>query len=122
MHHGVDLRTTDPQSLEKEPIDALMTVEQLQRAGRSWAGVRELTDPIVSPVFANLRGLPPITVLQGTHDLLLPDVLTFVDRAREQGVNLELELVDGAFHLYLAVNAPESRKSLDLAAGRIRAA
>lgn len=115
-----DLRTSDPESLVMEPIDALMIVDQLQRAGRNWAGTREITDPMVSPLFADLRGLPPITVLQGTNDLLLPDVLAFVKRAREQDVDVELELVEGAFHVYIGVDTPESHSSLDLAAERFR--
>lgn len=116
----VDLRTQHPTSVELEPIDALMVVDQLQRAGRNWAGARETTDPMVSPLFADLSRLPPITVLQGTNDLLLPDVLTFVDTARDQGADVELELVEGAFHVYIGVDAPESRRSLDLAAERFR--
>lgn len=117
----VDLRNVHPRSLELEPIDALMVVEQLQRAALAWAGPRDITDPLVSPVFADLHGLPPITVLQGTSDLLLPDVLTFVETARDQGVQVELELVEGAFHVYIAFDTPESNRSLDLAAERIRA-
>lgn len=116
----VDLRTAHPQSLELEPIDALMVVDQLQRAARGWAGRREVSDPMVSPTFADLTGLPPITVLQGTSDLLLPDVLAFVDTAREQGVDVDLELVEGAFHVYIGHDTPESHRSLDLAAERIR--
>ncbi|PRZ41710.1 acetyl esterase/lipase [Antricoccus suffuscus] len=116
----VDLRTCDPKSLEMEDIDALMIVDQLHRAARNWSGAREITDPMVSPLFADLSGLPPITVLQGTNDLLLPDVLTFVDRAREQGAEVELELVEGAFHVYIGVDTPESQRSLDLAAERFR--
>lgn len=115
----VDLRTSNPRSLELEPADVLMIVDQLQRAARNWAGTRDLTDPMVSPLFGDLGALPPITVLQGTNDLLLPDVLTFVDRAREQGTDVELELVEGAFHVYIGVDTPESQRSLDLAAQRI---
>ena len=115
-----DLRNVHPESLEMEPIDALMVVEQLQRAGRNWAGTREVTDPMVSPMFADLSGLPPMTVLQGTKDLLLPDVLLFVDKAREQGADVELELVEDAFHVYIGFDAPEAHASLDLAAARIR--
>lgn len=116
----VDLRIAHPQSLELEPIDALMTVDQLQRAARSWAGDREVIDPMISPAFADLSTLPPMTVLQGTADLLLPDVLGFVESAREQGAEVELELVEGAFHVYIGHDTPESQRSLDLAAERIR--
>jgi acetyl esterase/lipase len=116
----VDLRTCNPKSREMEAIDALQVIDQLQRAGRNWAGTRETTDPMVSPLFGDLSGLPPITVLQGTNDLLLPDVLVFVDRARQQGANVELELVEGAFHVYIGVETPESHRSLDLAAERFR--
>lgn len=116
----VDLGTRDPKSREMEAIDALMVVDQLQRAGRNWAGSRGVNDPMVSPLFGDLSGLPPVTVLQGTNDLLLPDVLAFVDRARKQGADVELELVEGAFHVYIGVDTPESHRSLDLAAERFR--
>jgi epsilon-lactone hydrolase len=105
--HSPDATVDDaPPFIDAEAMDALMVVDQVQRAGRNWAGTRETTDPMVSPLFGDLSGLPPITVLQGTNDLLLPDVLVFVDGAREQGAGVELELVEGAFHAYIGVETP----------------
>ncbi|MFE5774506.1 MULTISPECIES: alpha/beta hydrolase fold domain-containing protein [Brachybacterium] len=115
----VDLRTADPESVRMEPTDVLMTVDNLHLSARNWAGGRDLTDPMVSPIFGHIGSLPPVTVLQGTRDLLLPDVLRFVQEARAQGVEVELDLVEGAFHVYPAADAPEAHAALDLAARRI---
>lgn len=115
----VDLRTADPESVRMEPIEALMTVENLHVSARSWAGGRDLADPMVSPIFGDLGTLPPVTVIQGTKDLLLPDVLRFVDAMREQGGDVELDLVEGGFHVFPSADAPEAREALDLAAQRI---
>lgn len=115
----VDLRTADPESVRMEPADVLMNVDNLHLSARDWAGGLDLTDPMVSPIFGDLSSLPPLTVLQGTHDLLLPDVLRFVEGVRAQGGEVELDLVEGAFHVYPGADVPEAHAALDLAAQRI---
>ncbi|ARU88146.1 alpha/beta hydrolase fold domain-containing protein [Pseudomonas sp. M30-35] len=59
-------------------------------------------DPAVSPVFADLSGLPPILIQVAEQELLLNDSLRFEQRAKEAGVDVRLELYPGVWHVFQA--------------------
>jgi acetyl esterase/lipase len=69
-------------------------------------------DPQVSPLFAELRGLPPLLVHVGTHELLLDDSLRLAERARAAGVDVTLKVWDAMFHVFHGVTfLPEARRA-----------
>ena len=49
-------------------------------------------DPLVAPLRADLTGLPPLLIQAGTGDVLVDDARNLADRARDHGVDVELEL------------------------------
>src|SRR4029077_2063295 len=53
----------------------------LHKNAQLWAGDLDLTDPLVSPLFGSLAGLPPTAVYFGNLDVLSPDVLVLQDNA-----------------------------------------
>lgn len=57
-------------------------------------------DPRVSPVLADLGGLPPLLVLVGTEEVLLDDATRLVDRACAHGVDATLHLGHGQAHIW----------------------
>jgi acetyl esterase/lipase len=61
--------------------DPVLRIASLRRAGQLWAGDLALTDPMVSPVYGSLTGLPPTAVYCGNLELLAADVLRLEERA-----------------------------------------
>lgn len=61
--------------------DPVLRAESLRSAGRQWAGELSLTDPLVSPIYGSLEGLPPTAVYCGNRDLLAADALRLQERA-----------------------------------------
>lgn len=57
-------------------------------------------DPYVSPVYAEYKGFPPTLVFVGTHEILLSDSLTIVDKLKKEGVDVELFMGDEMFHVW----------------------
>jgi triacylglycerol lipase len=53
----------------------------LHNIGQQWAGDLDLTDPLVSPLYGSLAGLPPTAVYAGNLEILAPDVLVLQDKA-----------------------------------------
>ena len=51
------------------------------KSGALWADGLDLTDPLVSPLFGSLAGLPPTAVYAGSNDVVAPDVLLLQDKA-----------------------------------------
>jgi len=71
--------------------------------------------PYVSPVFADLSGLPPLLIQVGTHEILLDDSRELAARARKAGVDVTLEIWDEMIHVwqYYAEWIPEAQRALE---------
>lgn len=78
--------------------------------------------PLASPLFADLRGLPPMLIHVGTNEVLLDDSTLLAERAREAGVEVELRLWPRVPHVWQLFHwiIPEGRESLGAAAAFIR--
>jgi epsilon-lactone hydrolase len=79
-------------------------------------------DPLASPLYADLTGLPPILILVGTWEVLLDDSTRFADRARKAGVEVRLEVWEEMIHIwpYFAPAIPEANQAIDQMAAYIR--
>src|SRR4029453_3187667 len=77
------------------------------------AGV-DRKDPQVSPLYADLRGLPAAYVQGGGGEMLLDDARGFAERARAAGVKVELEVFADQQHTFqmMAGRAPEADEAL----------
>jgi|TARA_B100001105_G_scaffold164403_1_gene132190 acetyl esterase/lipase len=82
-----------------------------------YRGGADAGHPGISPLFADLTGLPPILVQVGADETLLSDSTMLADRAEAVGVEVDLDVVDGMWHVWqiLAPMLPESRTALDRA-------
>lgn len=70
-------------------------------------------DPHVSPIYADLSGLPPMLVHVGNDEILLDDSVRLVDRANAAGVEVSLKIWDDMWHVFQSFNIPEGQQSVD---------
>ena len=103
----LDLTLSHPQLDEVGRRDPWLSKPGLREAAAAWAGGDDPTAPQLSPGNGPLEGLPPTTVLVGTHELCLPDSTDFVTAARKAGVEADLTVVEGALHVYPLLPVPE---------------
>jgi phosphinothricin tripeptide acetyl hydrolase len=80
--------------------DPLVTAEDLHRWAKAYAGARDLRDPLLSPLYADLKGLPPLLVHVGGDEVLLDDSLRFARAAIAAGVEAHLEVWPGMIHVW----------------------
>jgi len=73
--------------------------------GPYYIGGSDPHHPWMSPVFADLHGLPPVMLQVGTHEILLDDSLTFAEKAKAAGVDVTLSVHAGMVHCF-ALFAP----------------
>ena len=59
-----------------------------------------VTGPLASPLFADLRGLPPLLVHVGDDEVLLDDATGLATRARAAGVDVSLEVWPKMIHVW----------------------
>ncbi|WP_066305010.1 alpha/beta hydrolase [Bacillus sp. FJAT-29814] len=69
--------------------------------------------PHVSPIYADLSGLPPMLVHVGNDEILLDDSVRLVDRSRAAGVEASLKIWEDMWHVFQTFNIPEGQKSID---------
>ncbi len=78
--------------------------------GHAYAGSTPLDDPLLSPVYADLTGMPPMLLQTGSRDILLSDSLTLDRNARAAGVDVTLDVWEGMPHMWHVYSAmPEAR-------------
>ena len=72
---------------------------------------RDLKDPMLSPVYGDMRGFPPAILTTGTRDLLLSNTVRVHRKLREAGVEAALQVFEGQSHAqyYRDVGAPETK-------------
>jgi epsilon-lactone hydrolase len=97
---GVDLTGG---TLERRPPDepvSASAIEQARRSADAYLAGHPADDPIVSPLNADLGGLPPLLVQAATGDFVLEDAHRLTDRARSHGVDARLELYPVDTHVF----------------------
>jgi acetyl esterase/lipase len=91
---------------------------------RQYVGREDPKNPLISPAYADLRGLPPLRLEVGTAEMLLDQVRAFAARAREAGVPLDYRENEGMVHdCYLfAAYFPACKRALDALTAWVRGA
>jgi len=79
--------------------------------------------PYISPLYADLRGLPPLLIHVGDHEILLDDAVRFGDRALAAGVDAKTVVWPEMFHVFQIFTPilPEARRAVDQIAAFIKA-
>jgi acetyl esterase/lipase len=77
-----------------------------------YVGSANPKDPVLSPVYADLHGMPPALFITSTRDLLLSDTATLHRAFLRAGVEAQLVVFDGLNHAFwYNPNTPESREA-----------
>lgn len=85
----------------------------LRRAATLYAPEGQHRDALVSPLFADLSGLPPMLVQAGGHEVLLDDAVQLVEWAKAAGVTARLSIAPGLWHVYQHYDCPEARDAVE---------
>ena len=90
-HGGETIRSR----AQREPM---LNAPWLDVCARRHAGGLPLTDPRISPLFADLKGLPPMMIHVGSEEILYSDSERLAQRAKAAGVEVSLHCFDGLWH------------------------
>lgn len=113
MSPWVDATLQNPDIDLNKHEDVMMTVERLSAAATIYASDNDKTDPLISPMFGDLAGLPPTLIQTGTADLLLADCRKFHQKCLDKRVDVSYEEYPSAFHDFMMLGIlPEARRAL----------
>ena len=82
---------------EADPIVRRAGVEEMAQA---YLGATSPRTPLASPLFADLRGLPPLLIHVGRDEVLLDDAVQLAERARAAGVDATLDIYERMIHVW----------------------
>jgi acetyl esterase/lipase len=102
MSPYADLTLSGSTIVDKQDVDPLFTEEALRRRVGDYVARANPSDPFISPVFGDLRGLPPMLIQVGSHEILLSDAIRLAGRAAEADVAIALEVTPGVPHVFQA--------------------
>ena len=97
---------------DKDPFVSPMDVAEMSKL---YYGRENAKNPLVSPLYADLQGLPPLLIQVGTAEILLDDSRRVADRAIEAGVDVQLEIWEDMIHVFAAFGqwAPEGKQGIE---------
>lgn len=109
-----DLAFTGESWESKAAVDLVIYRYKELEFARMYLGGLNPKTPLASPLYADLKGLPPLLVQVGTDEVLLSDAVRFVGRARQAGVDAVIEEWDRMQHVwqFAASFIPEGRRAI----------
>jgi len=98
--------------------ETTVTVGGLKQLADMYAPDQELKNPYISPIYADLKGLPPLKIVYDKGELLAVDSKLVAEKAKQAGVSVEVTEYKGCFHAFTTTgkNTPESRDELKASA------
>ncbi|MFS2179958.1 alpha/beta hydrolase [Rhizobium pisi] len=93
-----DLAATGGSMTSNAESDPLVDKAWIEALGKPYLGRRPPTDPQVSPLYADMKGFPPLLLQVGSGEALLDDTLRLADKARQAGVDVTTEVWPGMPH------------------------
>jgi monoterpene epsilon-lactone hydrolase len=95
-----DLTTSSPSYTELRDKDVFVTADSLVDGARWYAGTRNPADPELSPLFADLHGLPRMLIHVGGNEVMLDDSRLLAERAQAAGVDVTCRVWPGLWHCF----------------------
>ena len=105
MSPYADLTLSGDSIADREAVDRTLTPEGLRLRILDYVAGADASHPLISPVFADLTGLPPLLIQVGSNEILLSDALRLAERAATDDVTVTLDVTDGVGHVFQAFAA-----------------
>lgn len=116
----LDVSMSSPEQAAIAIDDPMLMLPGLLSAGQLYAGNRATNDPLPSPLFGSLAGLPPIQIVAGSRDILVTDSRRLAEKAKIEGHRLTYHEEPGLMHVYTILPLPEADRARDLIAHFVR--
>ena len=94
--------------------DIMLEPVSLKHSAKLYLGDTDPRDPLASPLYADMKGLPPIFIQVGSDELILSDATGVAEKAQVSGVDVTLQVLDGMQHeWHFAANLlPEGKRAI----------
>ncbi|GLV60589.1 hydrolase [Dictyobacter sp. S3.2.2.5] len=110
-----DLAGTLESRTTRDAVDPIFSGSGINYLANFYAGTEDKHNPLLSPIYADLHGFPPLLIEVGSDEVLLDDALQLAEHARAAHVSVELTEWEGMWHVFqlYASISPEGQQSLE---------
>ena len=91
--------------------DTFLDNEVLRHVGADWAAELDTHDPIVSPFYGDMQGLPPTELFTGTWEVFYTDIVKTYNKMKDAGVDVRLHVKEKMGHVYPLWPCPEGKEA-----------
>jgi len=100
MSPWTDLALSGASMETRAEADPLLTKESLASTARLYLGAHDPHDPLSSPLYGDLAGLPPVRIHVGEDEVLLDDSLRYGERFESKGGTIQVHTWEGMIHVF----------------------
>ena len=96
----VDLTFGSVSAIQQQSNDPIVRVADVREWGKLYAGEHDVKHPLISPLFADLKGLPPVLIQASEHEVLTDDARRLARRIRKAGGLVFSQYWPGVLHVW----------------------
>ncbi len=100
MSPWTDLTSSGKSHISKASIDPVLNADYLQEMITNYAPGQDLTNPLISPLFGDFEGFPPVYIQVGSNEVLLDDSNMLYKKLLKANVSVKLDLFKGMWHVF----------------------
>jgi len=106
----------------KTVVDPIISAKTMPIFRDHYLGKTDPKNPLASPVFGDYRGIPPLLIQVGEHEMLRDDSVRVAKKATTDGIETKLEVWPGMFHVFQSHEPllPEAKEAIEHMAGFMR--
>ena len=95
-------------------IDPMLNLQLLKIMASNYIGDGDPHSPLISPIYADLKGIPPLLIHVGSDEILLDDSTRLAERAKGAGVDVTLNIFNQMWHVFhlTARLMPEAKNAI----------
>ncbi len=111
----VDLALKGQSHTTKAKVEAMLQTDVLREWALCYTDESNLINPLVSPIYGDFHGFPPLLIQVGSEEILLNDSILLAEKARTDGVDVTLKVWEGMWHVWQALGEliPENKKTFE---------
>jgi monoterpene epsilon-lactone hydrolase len=111
----VDMEGIGESMNTRAEVDPIVERGPLLEMAEAYLGGTDPREPLAAPLYADLKGLPPMLIQVGTAEILFDDSTRLAERAKKAGVDVTLEPWEDMIHIwqFFASMVPEGRDAVD---------
>lgn len=113
MSPWTDLTSSGESFTEKAEVDPVLNSDYINRMIQAYADGQDLKNPMISPLFGDFRGFPPVYIQVGENEILLSDSLRLHRAFVKANVSVKLDTYRGMWHVFQMSPVKAAREAMD---------